>query len=217
VESADATNQARRRGLLSRRIPDPLHAHGAWVYLGVSVLAGALTGVRQGVVPAILAGTGFAGVFLAAGALGTRDPRRRAGRLVLGGLLAIAAPLGAIALSGNAWFLAYGLVAIPPAATAGYLGERAGYRSSLALAFAVTALVVAAPSSACAGGAAPLRSWLLFALLAPFFAWRVWRTGRLIHEKRGWTRPRLRAQGWREAAYAAAWTAAAVLVIHFVG
>jgi hypothetical protein len=217
MQSADRAGRTGRRHLLSRRIPDPLQAHGAWVYLAVSVLAGALTGVREGMLSALLAGLGFAGVVLGAGALGMRDPGRRAARLLVGGFLAVAAPLGAIALGADARFLVYGLVAIAPAAAAGYLGERAGYRSAPALAFAVTALVVAAPTAACAGGATTLRSWLLLVLLAPFFAWRVWRTLKLIHDRRGWTRPQLRARGWREAAYAVAWTAGAVLVIHVVG
>jgi hypothetical protein len=205
-----------RRRLLERNIPDPVQAHGAWVYLVVSILAGALSCVRAGALPAVLAGVGFAGVFLAAGAFGTRDQKRRLKRLVIGGLLATAAPLGAISLGSDAWFLVYGLVAILPAAIAGYFGERTGFRSSLALAFAVTALVVAAPSSACAGGATPLRSWLLLLLLAPFFAWRIACTRRVIVEQTGWTRKRLRQQGWREAAWALLWTTVSVLVIHLV-
>ena len=207
----------REPGAHNRHIPDPVKAHGAWVYLIVSVLAGALTEVKAGILPALLAGTGFAGVFLLAGAFGTRDRRRRRRRLLVGILLAVAAPLAAIELGGDAWFLIYGLVALPPAAVAGFLGERTGYRSAPTMAFAVTALVVAAPSAACAAGAAPLESWLLLALLAPFFAWRIWRTRESIQTQRGWTRSRLRAQGWREAGYAVGWTALVVILIHIVG
>ena len=33
---------------IPRRMPDPARAHGAWVYLIVSILAGALTSIGQG-------------------------------------------------------------------------------------------------------------------------------------------------------------------------
>jgi hypothetical protein len=186
------------------------------VYLVISVVAGALTGLREGALRALLVGIGFAGVFLIAGGIAVRARRQRIRRIVLGGALAVAAPLGARVLGGDARFLAYGLVAIIPAGLAGYLGERLGYLSSPPLAFAVTALVVAAPSSACAGGATPLRSWLLLALLAPFFAWRTWRTREMIRGEKGWTRERLKVQGWREAGWALGWTVLSVVAIHLV-
>jgi len=217
MSATEKNGEPKKQGLLHRQIPDPIQAHGAWVYLVVSILAGALTGMRGGFLPALLSGVGFAGIFLAAGALGTRDMRRRVKRLIVGTHLAAAAPVLAISLGGDVMFLAYGLVAVLPAAIAGYLGERQGHRSSWALGFAVTSLVVAAPSSACAGGATPMQSWLLFALLAPFFAWRIWRTRRTILEQRGWTRSRLKAQGWREAALALGWTVVSVGIIHVIG
>ena len=211
---ADQANSAAPRR--PPRAPDPLKAHGALVLLAVSIVAGTLTAVRDGPVQALAAGLGFGGVFLCASALATRSSRKRIARLLWGGTLASAAPLLALMMGANPIFLLYGLVAVFPAALSGLLGARYGFRSPGALAFGIAALVVAAPSSACAGGATPLRSWLLLALLAPFFAWRAGRVARLIGAGGAVTRDVLRRQGWREALYAVTWTFISVAVIHLV-
>ncbi len=200
--------------LLARRIPDPARAHGAWVYLGVSVLAGALAVAGQGFVPALLAGLGYAGVFLltSAAALVPRPTWRR--RAVSGLLLATGAPWAAIAAGADPAFLAYALVALFPAALAGWFGVRRGFQSPLALCFAVAALAVAAPSAACAGGGTAREGWLLGLLLTPFFVWRTWRLRRALDARRVASRAELRRTGLVEAALAAAWTALAIVVIH---
>ena len=57
-----------------QKVPDPARAHGAWVYLVLSVLAGVLSGAGGGLVPGLLAGVGFAGVFLCASAAAVIAP-----------------------------------------------------------------------------------------------------------------------------------------------
>ena len=196
-------------------MPDPARAHGAWVYLIVSVLAGSLTAVRDGFLPALLAGIGFAGVFLVASsvALGVMRGWRR---FVVGLAVATLAPSLALFLGADPSFFAYGLIALAPAAVAGWLAERRGFQSVGALAFGVAALVVAAPSSACAGGADIGMSLLLLALLTPFFVWRAMVVRRRLTSGKGWSRSRIRAAGIREAIWAVAWTSLVVLLAHVV-
>ena len=199
-------------GAARRRAPDPLRAHGAWVYLAASTLAGVLAAAGRGALAALFAGVGFVGVFLAAGALAVgarRAPRRLAG----GVALAVGATALGLALGADPTYLAYAGVAVFPAGAAVWFAVRQGYRSGPALAFAVTALAVAAPAAACAGGNEAWLNVLLLALLAPFFAWRAWRTRARLAEG-GFTRARLRRLGLVEAGIALGWTAAALLVVH---
>ncbi len=114
----------------------------------------------------------------------------------------------------NPLFLAYGSIALFPAAGAAWFATREGFQSPPALAFGAAALVVAAPASACAGGAPHELGLLLLALLAPFFAWRTWLTRKALKEQGGWTRAKLRALGWREAVLALTWTAVALALVH---
>lgn len=195
------------------RMPDPARAHGAWVYLIVSVLAGSLTAVREGFLPALLAGIGFAGVFLVASSLALGAVRGRR-RFLVGLAVATLAPGLALVLGADPSFLAYGLIALAPAAAAGWLAERRGFQSVGALAFGIAALVVAAPSSACAGGADVGMSLLLLALLTPFFVWRAMTVRRHMTSGQGWSRSRIRATGIREAVWAVAWTSFVVALAH---
>lgn len=197
-----------------KTIPDPARAHGAWVFLALAILAGALSAIGTGVVPALAAGAAFAGVFILASAAGARGaaPRRR--RILFGtALLAGGATLTILEDAPLTW-LVFAAAAILPVAVAGYFAFHSGFRSSHTLAFAVLALALAAPASACAGGASPLDALLLLALLVPVYVWRAVLTGRRIAESSSWTRARLRRQGLLEAAYALAWTTAAVLLLH---
>ncbi|MCB9532560.1 MAG: hypothetical protein H6700_12405 [Myxococcales bacterium] len=200
--------------LLSRPMPDPAKAHGAWVYLVVSILAGALSVAGQGFVPALFAGLGYAGIFLlaSAGALHPRPAWRR--RAAWGLLLAAGAPLLALRSGGDPNFFAYALVAAFPAGAAVWFAQRDGFMSPIALCFAVAALVVAAPSAACAGGGTAREGWLLGILLTPFFVWRTWHIRVALARHKGWTRADLRRQGLREALLAVLWTAGAVVAIH---
>jgi len=200
------------RTLLGRRAPDPLRAHGAWVYLAMSILAGALSVTGRGPLAGLCAGLGFVGVFLVASALAVY-PRAWERRFAVGVVIAGAATGAGLALGAPPVFLAYASIALFPAAASVWFAVRHGFQSPPALAFAVVALVVAAPAAACAGGAPAWMGWLLLALLAPFFAWRTWRT-RTKLTGGGWNRARLRRLGLREAAIAVAWTALAVGVVH---
>ena len=195
------------------RAPDPARAHGAWVYLLVSILAGVLSAWRFDARAAACAGLAFLGVFVAASSL-ARAPERRAGRFGLGLGITGASAAAGVAGGADPAFLLYGLVAVFPAGASAWFALRHGFLSAGALCFAVVALVVAAPASLCAGGAPHGLGLLLLGLLAPFFAWRAWRTRVALRAESGWTREKLRALGWREAALALAWTALAVLAVH---
>ena len=200
---------------LPRRLPDPARAHGAWVYLGVSILAGSLTAASRGFLPALLVGIGYAGVFLAASSAALAPDRRR-GRLAVGVVLALVPPGLALALGADPAFLAYAPIAAFPAGMAGWFGMRQGFQSVPALAFAVAALGLAGPAAACAGTSSHGPGWLLLALLLPFFVWRTWRLRRRITTRRGWTRTQLRRAGLVEAALTVAWTAVCLAVVHVV-
>ena len=196
--------------------PDPARAHGVWVFLVLSVLAGSLSAAGAGFVPALLAGTGFAGTFLAASALAIGLPAG-ARRLALGAALALVAPGGALLLGANPQFFAYGLVAMGPALLSAWSAGKHGVQSPMALAMGICALVVAAPSAACAGGATLSRSLVLLGLLLPFFLWRALsiRAHLQLHAQGG--RANLRRIGQREALRTAAWTVFSVFLIHLVG
>lgn len=196
------------------QIPDPARAHGAWVFLILSVLAGSLTASSGGFLLAILAGLGFGGVFLLASAAAIRGRRGYLKRAIIGLLFSAFSPILAVALDANPLFLSHGAVAIFPAALSGYFAERYGFQSALTLTFAVAALAVAAPAAACAGGASPLRAWALLAMLTPFFAWRTCTIRSQIASGAVRGRSELKRQGMREAGMAVVWTAIAVGVIH---
>lgn len=200
---------------LKLKAPDPAKAHGAWVYLVISILAGVLCALRFDVWTALMAGLAFLGVFVIASAMASY-PRRWKGRLAIGALIVAACAAGGLVFGADPLFLAYGAVAVFPAGAAAWFALRHGFQSAGALSFAVVALVVAAPASLCAGGAPHHLGLLLLALLAPFFAWRTWHTREVLRESHGWTRARLRAVGWREAGLALGWTTFAIAVVHLV-
>jgi hypothetical protein len=207
VENRQETRQRLRLG--PGRIPDPLRAHGAWVYLAVSILAGMLTVTPRGYAPAVLAGCGFVGVLVAVSSVATTGRRAGLGRLVVGSPLAIGSPLLALDLGAAPESLFVSLLAVPLALAAAYFASRQGFLSPGALAFGVTALVVSAPVAASAGGASPRSAFLILVTLAPFCFWRTWRLARELG--RGWTRERLARQGLVESALAVAWAAVAVM------
>lgn len=204
-----------RHRLVPGRIPDPLRAHGAWVYLIVSILAGALTGEPRGFPAALLAGGGFVGVFVLAGSLAIASRPAARARLALGLVLAVGAPLLAAGLGADRSVLLVALAAGPPALAAAWFASRRGFLSPGALAFGVTALVVSAPAAASAGGASPRRALLILAALAPLFFWRTWRLARTLG--REWTRERFVRRGLFESAIAVAWAAVAVAVTRMLG
>ena len=200
------------RRLRPGRIPDPMQAHGAWVYLLVSALAGALCAARTGLLPALAGALFFVGAFLVAAALSARRLLAGLGRALCGMVLAGLSLLLAARFGASPRGLAIALVALPPAAISGFFAERRGFQSEAALGFAVAALAVAAPTSACAGGVSLADGLLLVALLAPFFVWRALRVRRLLAA--GITRSALRRQGFREAALALTWTLIVVGFAH---
>jgi hypothetical protein len=204
----------RGRRLRLGRVPDPAKAHGAWVYLVLSVLAGVLAAPGRGFLPALLVGLGFAGIFLCASALALVGKPDMLPRLATGAFLAIGGPGAALTLGASPSFFAFSLVALGPAALSGYFAEKYGVMSEEAMGSAVVALVVAAPSSACAGGASIGAGILLLALLAPFFAYRTLKVRQVIANEKGWTKPKLKKQGWTEALYGISWTLAVVLGVH---
>jgi len=213
-DTAPGAEKRRFRRLRIGRVPDPAKAHGAWVYLVLSILAGTLTATSRGFVPALLVGVGFAGVFLCASALALVGKPGMAARLTTGLLLAVAGPGVALYLGASPSFFAFSLVALGPAALAGYCAEKHGILSPQAMAFAVVALVVAAPSSACAGGASVGTGLLLLVLLAPFFAYRTWKVRNAITTESGWTRSKLKKQGLSEVIYGMSWIAIVVMAFH---
>jgi hypothetical protein len=204
-----------RRDLVERSAPDPARAHGAWVYVGTSVLAGAAAAGGRGRLAALFAGIAFIGVFLVASALALY-PRRWKRRFLAGAVLALAACGIGLGLGADPWFVVYASIALFPAGAAVWYATRDGVQSPIALAFAVVALTVSAPAAACAGGADPALGWLLVLLLAPFFVWRTWTVRRKIAARKGLGRRELRRLGLREALVAVSWTALALVVVHVV-
>ena len=197
------------------QVPDPLRAHGAWVYLLVSVLAGVLVVAGPGRAAALLAGGGLLGLFVLAGALAIAPRRVSLVRFGLGLLLTVACPMLALRLGSGHSFLQVGLLAVPPILLAAALARKQGFLSPGALGFGVTALVVAAPVAATAGGAGPRRALLILATLAPVFLWRTWRLARAMGP--GWTRRRFERQGLIESGIAVGWAALAVVVTRLLG
>ena len=203
------------RNLVERSAPDPARAHGAWVYMAMSVLAGAAAAGGRGWLAALFAGIAFIGVFLVASALALY-PRSWKRRFLTGAGLALGACAIGLRLGADPWFVVYASIALFPAGAAVWFATRHGVQSPIALAFAVVALTASAPAAACAGGAEPALGWILVLLLAPFFVWRTWSVRRLVARTKGLKRRELRRLGLREALVAAGWTALALVVVHVV-
>jgi hypothetical protein len=200
-------------GFLRRRSPDPARAHGAWVYLFASILAGVLSAGGHGAIAALCAGLAFVGVFVMVGGLAVRPKPWRL-RFGSGLAFALAATGTGLLLGADPMFLVYAMVAFFPIAASVWFAMRAGFQSAPALAFAVVGLAVAAPAAACAGGTSPGMGFLLLALLGPFFAWRTWHARVALRGGEGWDRAKLKRVGLREALLAAVWTLASVGVVH---
>jgi hypothetical protein len=200
-------------GFLRRRSPDPARAHGAWVYLFVSILAGVLSAGGHGAIAASFAGLAFVGVFVLVSALAVRPKPWRL-RFVSGLAFALASTASGLLLGADPMFLAYSMVALFPIAASVWFAMQQGFQSAPALAFGVIGLAVAAPAAACAGGASPRLGLLLLGLLAPFFAWRTWRTRAALRGGGSWDRAKLKRLGLEEALLAAAWTVVSVGFVH---
>lgn len=200
-------------GFLRRRSPDPARAHGAWVYLFVSILAGVLSARGRGWIAALCAGLAFVGVFVFVSALAVRPKPWRL-RFFSGLLFAAAATIAGLCFGADPMFLVYSMVALFPIAASVWFAMQQGFQSAPALAFGVIGLAVAAPAAACAGGANPGFGFLLLALLGPFFAWRTWNTRTALRGGAGFDKARLKKLGMREALFAAAWTIASVGLVH---
>jgi hypothetical protein len=200
-------------GFLRRRSPDPARAHGAWVYLLVSILAGVLSARGQGTIAALCAGLAFLGVFVLVSALAVRPKPWRL-RFGSGLAFALTAAGTGLLLGADPMFLVYAMVAFFPIAASVWFAVHQGFQSAPALAFGAMGLAVAAPAAACAGGTSPGLGFLLLGLLAPFFAWRTWRTRAALREGRDWDRAKLKHLGLMEALYATGWTIASVGLVH---
>ena len=190
--------------------PDPVRAHGAWIYLFASVAAGAMVGSHHGVEPAMLVGTGFVGAYLVAAAI-SFGARRKGRQLLIGASLVVLAPLTALWLDAEPIFLIVAAWAVLPAVTAVALEKTLGFLSRGALVMGIAALTLAAPVVAVAGGASGGRGLLLFGLLWPFFSWRTLGVAAPLAAGATWNRKELRSRGLSEAAIAAVWTFAVAL------
>ncbi len=207
--------KSKRYPLAPGQVPDPLGAHGAWVYLVVSVLAGALTAAGGGSLPALLAGGGMVGVFVLAGSLAVSGRRAVLARLLVGLAAAIGSSLLALGLGAEPSYLVVGLLAVPAALAASWFAAREGFLSPGALAFGVSALAVAGPAAARAGGASLSSVFLLLAILTPFYFWRTWRLAKALGS--GWTKRRLQRRGLLESTLAVAWAALAMAASRLLG
>lgn len=195
--------------------PNPMRAHGAWIYLFASVGAGTIVGADGGIERMLLVGTGFIGAFqvFSAFAVGTTRNRRQ---ILVGCGWAAFTFLTALAFGAHVDFLAVAAFSIVPAALAIVLAKQVGYLSRSTLASGLAALSLAAPTVAVAGGVSVGRSLLLFLLLWPFFCWRTWRIAAPLRETSAWNRAKLKQQGLREAAYVALWSLAAAIFVRTV-
>lgn len=203
------------RSLIDHPAPDPARAHGAWVYLLTSILAGAFSAGGRGTLAGLFAGLAFVGVFLVASAMAVY-PRPWKRRFAIGIAIALGACGIGLLVGADPWFLVYSAVAVFPASAAVWYATRDGVQSPVALAFGVVTLTASAPAAACAGGTHPALGWLLLVLLAPFFAWRTWSVRRLMATQRGMKRRDLKRVGFREAFWAAGWTTLVLALIHVV-
>ena len=194
--------------------PDPMRAHGAWVYLFSSIGGGALLATGGGVELALLVGTGFAGAFMCTAALAV-GVRRRRRQLLVGMAAALLAPLLALRLDAEPVFLVVAAAAVVPAVVAVLAAARLGSLSRVPLVAGIAALVTAGVAAALAGGASTGRAVALFVLLWTVFCWRSLRIAEPLNAGGKWDREALRARGLREAGFAALWTLAVVLGIRF--
>ena len=199
---------------VSKRVgfPDPMQAHGAWVFLFVSVMAGSLLGSRGGVEIPLLVGTAYAGAFLVVAAI-VAGLRRKLRQALVGLLLAGLGPILALWLGAKIEFLFIGPLAACCALISVGWARRFGLLAPIVLLAGVASLCMAAPATALAGGASVQRSAMLFAALWPVFAWRSLRIARPLRKGAAWQRETLRSRGLREAAIAMLWSLAAVLAI----
>jgi hypothetical protein len=186
-------------------MPDPMRAHGAWIFLFCAVGAGALLGADRRVEIPLLVGTGLAGGYLLAGAVAVGARRKRRQGLV-GLLLLLIAPLAALLLGAERAFLVAAGATALPAVLAVVFARRRGVLSRVAVITGIAALAGAAPAAALAGGAGAGRATAAFALLWPFFCWRSLRIAAALEGGAAWERSELRARGLREAGIAAVWT-----------
>ncbi len=184
--------------------PNPSKAHGAWIYLFVSVVSGTLIGTEHGVEPAMLVGTGFIGAFLVIAAL-SAGARRKRRQLLTGASLAVLSPLGAMWLNADPRFLVVAALAAISAVVAILLERKLGFLSRAALVAGVATLAFAAPVVAVAGGASVRQSVVVFGLLWPFFCWRTLRVAAPLRAGAAWDRAALRARGLQEAAIVSLW------------
>ncbi len=187
-----------------------MRAHGAWIYLFLSIGAGALVGTFRAVEPALLAGTGFAGAFLVLAAVHV-GPRKKLRQLLLGTALTVFAPVLAVWLGAKPVFLFPAALTLLPACTAIVLAKNSGALSPATLVSGIAALTMSAPVTAFAGGSSPLPSAILYIFLWSFFSWRALRIANSLVPGVGWNRELLRIQGLREAALSAIWTLAVAL------
>ncbi|PIE22266.1 MAG: hypothetical protein CSA62_13240 [Planctomycetota bacterium] len=197
---------------LFHRVPDPLRAHGAWVYLGLSVLAGLVLALPHHPVSSLAVGGIAVAGFILAGALARKRHKQR--RLLISGILLLASTLLLFSRPIEPRVLAYAVPATLLLLVTAMLARRKGFFAPSTLACGVMLLALAAPACARAGGAPRVPSLLLLALLAPMFAWRCFhvRTGML----RGKISPKigLRRVGMREAAVGLAWTTLSLAALH---
>jgi hypothetical protein len=197
------------------QVPDPLRAHGAWVYLVVCILAGGLVVPDGDLAAALLAGSGFVGMFVLAGAVAVAGRGAALARSAVGLLLVAGAVVLALRFGARPWFGAVAAAAGLPALVAAWFARRQGFLSPGALSYGVTALVVSAPVAAWAGGATDGLALAIFASLAPVFFWRTWRLARAMGP--GWTKAQFQRRGLLESALAVAWAALAVVALRLLG
>ena len=195
--------------------PNPLRAHGAWIYLFAAIGAGAVVGADNGIEPPLLVGTGYVGVYRAMAAVSVGIEQRRQ-QFTSGVGLAVGSSLLATWLGADVRFLLPELLAIFPATATLLLEERVGYLARSTLVSGVSALVLAAPSVALAGGVSVQQAALLCGMLWFVFCWRTLRIAAPLRVNTAWDREQLRRQGLFEAALAAIWSIATAIVVRSV-
>ena len=202
----------------TRAVFDPVHAHGAWVFLFASAGAGALASAHRGVEPGLLAATAFVGCFLVASGLLIRT-RQRVRRVVGGTAVATLATVGALSLGAEPRFLFVGVLAVGACAATMVLARRFGLLSFPSILAGLGAIALAGPAAAVAGGASPTRAALLMLLTWPFFIFRTLAVLAVLAPLKpgAWDRVALRARGLREAALVAIWVLAVTVSMRVLG
>ena len=195
-----------------RTAPDPVRAHGAWIFLFAAIGAGSMAGSRGRVEPALIVGTGFVGAFLCRAALAV-GLRRKVRQLIVGAAVAILAHFAAHLLGAPSSYLYVAALATVPAVGAVVSSERYGFLSTTALTAGIAALTLAAPAAAVAGGASLIRAAGLYGLLWPFFTWRSLRIAAALKSGERWTVEELKSRGLHEAAAAALWALGSVALL----